>query len=55
MTEQNRRVMDDVGRFIRDIGFPVFVALYFLIALGPKVDRNTDLLQRVAVLLEVKK
>lgn len=53
--ENDRRALDGIGRFIRDIGFPIFVALYFLFSLGPKIDRNTETLQQAIVIMGMKK
>lgn len=44
-----------MATFIREIGFPVFVALYFLVMLGPKVDALTKAVERLVIVTESKK
>lgn len=34
--------------FIRDVGFPCFIALYMVVSLGPKFDRLTRTIDRLA-------
>ncbi len=43
--------MEPVSKFIKDVGFPVFVAVYLLmqvVALGPKVEAIAKSLEQIA-------
>lgn len=39
--------LDQLGSFIKDVGFPAFIALYMLMALGPKMDKLTRAVNRM--------
>jgi len=44
--------IERVGKLIRDLGFPIFVAVYFLLSLGPKVDRMEAAVTKLVVIVE---
>lgn len=41
------QVEERIGAFIKDVGFPIAVAVYLLLSLNPKVDRALVLLDRL--------
>lgn len=34
--------MKEITDFVKDIGFPCFIALYLLMGIGPKLDKLTS-------------
>jgi hypothetical protein len=50
-----KEAMTEFRGFIRDVGFPIFVAVYFLVSLSPKLDKLTTQIERAVILLEVKR
>jgi hypothetical protein len=58
MSEENgtlRRAGDSLGRFIRDIGFPITVALILLLKLVPAVDELGRKVDRLCILMEARR
>ena len=41
--------------FIRDVGFPIFVSLYLLFSLGPKIDAMKQSVDRCVITLEARR
>lgn len=50
-----REALKEVGGFIRDIGFPIFVAVYFMVALSPRLDALSKSVDKAIVILETRK
>lgn len=50
-----RRLSDIVTRFIRDVGFPIAVAAYLLLGLTPRIDKLTAMVERLVIIMEVRK
>jgi len=50
-----RRWTDDLTRFVRDVGFPIAVSAYLLLGLGPKIDRQTEIMGKVLIVLEARR
>ena len=50
-----RRISDTITRFIRDVGFPIAVAAYLLLGLSPKIDKLTATVERLVIVMEMKK
>ncbi len=58
MNESNgtlRRAGDNLGRFIRDIGFPIAVALILLLKLVPAVDDLGKKVDRLCTIMEYRR
>ena len=53
MTDSERRLMDAVGKFVKDVGFPVVVTLILLFGVDRKMDRILAALDRQTNLLEM--
>lgn len=54
-TLPSRRMADAAIRWIRDLGFPIVVCLYLLIGLAPKIERLTELVQRLVIITEARR
>lgn len=53
--EGNRRASDAVGRMVRDIGFPIVVALILLLRLVPALDALTSKVDKLITIMETKR
>lgn len=43
----------DIVAIISQVGFPIAVAVYSLVVLNKTVQRNTDVMQRIAAKLDI--
>ena len=44
--------MNDVLRAIADVGFPIVIAVYLLMAFGAKLDRLSDAVEKLSRYVE---
>lgn len=51
----SRRMADAAIRWIRDLGFPIVVAAYLLLGLGPKIDALQALVERLVIITEARR
>ncbi len=50
-----KEFLSEARAWVRDVGFPAFVAIYLLVSLGPKLDSFAAKLDKCITILEVKK